>query len=153
MIIRRLLKGRKKLRYVSPAILIVTILVITPLLGADKPSEREPVKLTEKDAGSSVELRTGDMLEVVLDGNPTTGYLWEMAPGDRAVVKPVGESEFKAETELIGAGGKITLQFEAVAPGQTVLKLIYHRTFEKDVPPIKTFEVTVIVQTQSPLFH
>ena len=128
------------------AVLIVTILVITPLLGASSPFGREPIELSEKDVGSSVELRPGDMLEVVLDGNPTTGYVWEMASGDTAVVKPVGEPEFKAETDAIGSGGKVTLQFEAVALGKTVLQLIYHRTFEKDVSPIKTFEVTVVVK-------
>ncbi|MBM4429116.1 MAG: protease inhibitor I42 family protein, partial [Chloroflexi bacterium] len=42
--------------------------------------------------------------------------------------------------------GKMTLRFTGVAAGQTALKLIYHRSFEKDVPPVKTFEVTVVVK-------
>jgi len=40
----------------------------------------------------------------------------------------------------------ITLRFETVEIGKTRLKLIYHRPFEKDVPPAETFEVTITVR-------
>ena len=104
------------------------------------------VRLSEEDAGSTVELRVSDTMEVVLDGNPTTGFLWETAAVDASVLKQLGEPEFEPDTNLIGSGGKFTFRFEAVASGQTLLKLVYHRPWEKDVPPEETFEVTVIVQ-------
>lgn len=38
--------------------------------------------LREEDANGMVSLRVGDTLEVVLAGNPTTGYQWERESGD-----------------------------------------------------------------------
>jgi inhibitor of cysteine peptidase len=102
--------------------------------------------LHEGDAGSTVNLRAGDTMEVVLEGNPTTGFSWETAALDASVLKQLGEPEFKPDTSLIGAGGKFTFRFEAVAPGQTLLQLVYHRPWETNVPPEKTFEMTVVVQ-------
>jgi inhibitor of cysteine peptidase len=103
-------------------------------------------RVSEEDAGSTVELRVGDTLEVMLDGNPTTGFSWETAAVDASVLKQLGEPGFQPDTSLIGSGGKFTFRFEAAGSGQTLLRLIYHRPWEKDVPPEKTFEVTVIVQ-------
>ena len=109
-------------------------------------SSAAPVGLSEEDAGSTVELRVGDTMEVVLDGNPTTGFQWETAAVDASVLNQLGEPGFEPYSNLIGSGGKFTFRFEAVASGQTLLKLVYHRSWETDVPPEKTFEVTVTVQ-------
>jgi inhibitor of cysteine peptidase len=105
-----------------------------------------PVSLSEEDSGSTVELRAGDTMEVVLDGNPTTGFEWETADVDASVLNQLGDPGFEPYTNLMGSGGKFTFRFEAVASGQTLLKLVYHRPWETDVPPEKTFEVTVTVQ-------
>jgi len=104
------------------------------------------VILNEEDTGSTAELRVGDTMEVVLDGNPTTGFSWETAAVDASVLKQLGEPGFEPYTNLIGSGGKFTFRFEAVASGQTLLRLIYHRPWETEVPPEKTFKVTVVVQ-------
>jgi len=104
------------------------------------------VTLSEEDAGSTVELRVGDTMEVVLDGNPTTGFSWETVAVDASVLKQLGEPGFEPYTNLIGSGGKFTFRFEAVASGQTLLRLVYHRPWETEVPPEETFEVTVVVQ-------
>jgi inhibitor of cysteine peptidase len=104
------------------------------------------VDLSEADAGSTVQLSVGEGMELVLDGNPTTGFLWETAAVDASVLRQLGEPDFQPDTELLGSGGKFTFRFEAVASGQTLLQLVYHRPWETDVPPEKTFEVTVMVQ-------
>ena len=103
-------------------------------------------QLTEADAGRSIELRVGDKLEITLPGNPTTGFQWEVSVGDITILQPSGEPKFEPSNSAVGSGGKITLRFEAVGTGQTGLKLIYHRPFEKDVPSAQTFEVTVTVK-------
>ena len=36
----------------------------------------ESMKLSENDSGKTVEILVGDELEVILPGNPTTGYVW-----------------------------------------------------------------------------
>ena len=100
----------------------------------------------EQDGGKTVELHAGDKLEVSLKGNPTTGYQWEMAAVDAAILKLVGEPEFNPNGNALGAGGKVTFRLKAVAAGQTTLQLVYHRSFEKSTPPTKTFKATVVVK-------
>ena len=107
---------------------------------------RMPLKLSEKDTMGTVQMHTGDTLEIVLRGNPTTGYLWEVSCVDTAILKEVGETAFTPDRKARGSGGKLAMRFKALAAGKTTLKLIYHRPFEKNTPPIGTFEVTVIVK-------
>lgn len=103
------------------------------------------VKLKEQDAGRTVELQAGEVFELILDANPTTGYQWEMVSDGSGVIRQIGDAEFKPDSDLLGSGGKTTYRFEAAVPGQTWLSLDYHRTWEKDVPALKTFQVLIVV--------
>ncbi len=105
-----------------------------------------PIKLTEKESGYTVEMAAGSVMEVILKGNPTTGYTWVVASVDESILTQIGEAEFKAERKARGSGGTITMRFRAEGVGRTFLKLMYHRPFEKDRPPSKTFELKVEVQ-------
>lgn len=109
-------------------------------------SPASPRKLSESDNGSVITLQVGERLDIRLAANPTTGYQWEVAEGDSAVMKQAGEPEYKADSEALGSGGAMTFLFSAAGAGRTNLQLIYHRTFEKDTPPLKTFEVTAVVK-------
>lgn len=116
------------------------------LPAASSTCPRTPLKLSEKDTMSTVQMHTGDMLEIPLRGNPSTGYLWEVSCVNTAILKEIGETTFTPDRKARGSGGTITMHFEALTAGKTTLKLIYHRPFEKNMPPIGTFEVTVIVK-------
>ncbi len=125
------------------------IIVIVSLLYAcaAKASHDESTKqLTEADTGRSIELHIGDELEVTLPANPTTGFQWEVSAVDTSILRSIGKPKFEPSNDAVGSGGQVTLRFKAVEVGQTGLKLIYHRPFEKDVLPAKTFEVTVTVR-------
>ncbi len=104
------------------------------------------LNLTEKDAGNSFEIAKGGQVSVTLPGNITTGYTWEMAPAGDQILKQIGEADFKATSNALGAGGEITLKFEAAGAGISHLRLVYHRPWETGVAPIKTYEVTVTVK-------
>lgn len=101
--------------------------------------------LTDDDSGCTVTLGVGEILEVVLSGNPTTGYAWDIVSMDRNILKQLGETKFKPHKQARGAGGKIIMHFVAQAAGKTCLKLVYHRSFEKGKPPEGVFKVTVKV--------
>jgi inhibitor of cysteine peptidase len=104
------------------------------------------VKLDAGDNGSQVELKSDQTLVISLEGNPTTGYTWEVAELDEGVLKQVGETEFEAESDAVGSGGVQTLRFETVNSGQTDLELVYHRSWEEDEQPADTFSVQVVVR-------
>jgi inhibitor of cysteine peptidase len=106
----------------------------------------DPVTIAQKDAGTTIHVKQGSLLNVTLEGNPTTGYTWEVAPGAGAGLEQQGEPEFKADSSALGSGGMMTLQFKAAQTGTTDLKLIYHRTFEPNAAPLQTFEVTIVVE-------
>jgi len=101
---------------------------------------------TKKDNGREVNLPIDDIFEIQLEGNPTTGYRWENVSEKSEAVEQVGEVEYKATGEnRMGSGGVFTFKFKANAAGASVLKFIYHRSFEKDVPPAETFEMKIVV--------
>ena len=102
--------------------------------------------LTAKNAGKIIEMNVRDTFSVKLEGNPSTGYTWEVAEVDTAVLKKVGETEFETESDLVGASGVLILHFEAIGRGETPLNLVYHRSWEEDVPREETFEISVVVK-------
>ena len=127
--------------------IVVVSLVILILASCIAAADGMPLlKLDDDNNNQIVELQVGQKADLVLDENPTTGYRWEIASMDKAVLKQAEEPEFKPDSEAIGAGGEKTFHFKAVAPGRTTLKLIYHRSWETSVPPVKTFEATIIVK-------
>ncbi len=127
-------------------IALLTLLLALTLATACSPQQQE-VKATTADDGREMQLKKGQTLVVTLEGNPTTGYSWEAAePLDEQVLRQVGEAEFKAESEALGAGGVQTLRFEAVKAGTTTLKLVYHRPWEEDVDPLETYSIQVVVR-------
>jgi inhibitor of cysteine peptidase len=109
----------------------------------------EAVKLTEADDGTTIERRAGEMIEISLASNPTTGYGWEVVAPAEPVIEQVGEEEYvpdETSNRRVGVGGTSTFRFKAVKAGQTPLKLVYRRSRETDVEPVKTFAVTVVVK-------
>jgi inhibitor of cysteine peptidase len=102
------------------------------------------------DAGSQVELEEGQILVVTLESNPTTGYRWEQAENQESILEQMGEAEFKpsetGEPPLVGAGGWEIFRFKAISAGQMTLQLVYHRSWEEGVEPLKTFSLQVVVR-------
>ena len=125
--------------------LLFTCIVLCTALAACGPLGSSPKTLTQKDEGSTVHLKVGDILEVELEGNPTTGYTWEEAPGGCEQLSQQGQPKFEPSTNALGSGGTMTLRFKAVQQGTCALKLVYLRTFEPNIAPLSTFEATVVV--------
>ena len=92
-----------------------------------------------------INLQIGQTLGITLEGNPSTGYTWEMEPVEQPILSQVGEPVVKPNSNLIGAPAMLSFTFKADANGTQLLRLIYHRPWEKDVPPVNSFDVTVVV--------
>jgi len=121
---------------------VIAASLVLAACGAQSP---HTVRVREQDAGRTVALRRGDRLAVVLEGNPTTGYAWEQIAGDAAVIEPAGEPAITPNSGALGASGVVTMPFLAAGAGRITLTLIYHRTFEPKVPPLKTYTVEIVV--------
>ncbi len=104
------------------------------------------VTLGDGDNGRTVTVAQGTVITVMLDGNPTTGYSWESSISAPAVLKQTNTAEFKPSSDAIGAGGTFTFQYEALAPGRTDVTLVYRRSWETGVEPLKTYRVTIAVR-------
>jgi inhibitor of cysteine peptidase len=106
------------------------------------------VKITDADNGKSFTVNVGGEVQVVVDGNPTTGYAWSASLSDKdaAILQQQGDPAYVQQNtnpSVVGSGGTYTFTFKALTAGQASLTLAYARSFEKGVAPIKTFTVTV----------
>lgn len=108
------------------------------------------IKLSAEDNGRTIEMKPGETLLISIDGNPTTGYIWEVDSVDENILGLAGEpdysTDFKLKSGMTGVGGTYKFTFTAVSSGTTNLKLKYWRTFEPENPPVETFQVTVNVK-------
>lgn len=104
------------------------------------------VTVGEKDNGRKISLRQGQVLVIRLTATPTSGYMWETAGIDSAVLRQMGEVELEAKSDKIGAPIEQSFRFEAAAPGRTPVQLAHRRSWEKDKPPLATFSLDVTVR-------
>ena len=123
------------------------VLVLTLILIACSSAVSGPTAITQADNGKSFKVATGAKFTVTLEGNPTTGYLWETQDLNTGVLKQVGDFEYTADNaNLDGSPGKLKFTFEGVGAGTAKLTLIYHQPFDTAAAPVETFEVTLTVK-------
>ena len=124
---------------------VIIIATMAVSLAACQPTN-QTIRIDAQDAGETINMKIGDTLIVKLYGNVTTGYNWIPAPQEPVLLMQEGNSKVTPDSDLIGAPGDIVLEFTAVAQGQTVLRLDHKRSWETDVPPMESYQVTVVVE-------
>lgn len=102
--------------------------------------------LDDSDGASSFDMRVGEVMDLSLDANPSTGFSWVVVEIDESVLRQRGEPTFQpgGDDDLVGASGITTFEFEAVGEGETTIVLHYMREWE-DVEPEEVHEETVTV--------
>lgn len=129
---------------------IIYALVFTAILVTlSACSSGRTVKVDAAQNPGKVQLETGDLLEIKIEGNPTTGYQWEYIPADDGILASAAEPEYKSMSSgsLVGGGGVYKFTLRAEKPGLTQVELKYYRTFEpKEIPPVETFVLEVEVR-------
>ena len=131
-----------------PQKIILFALCAAMLGGCSTPSGKKEILLTERDADRPLTLAAGDSFAVELKSNPTTGYRWQAASprSGEALLKPERDDFIAPQGELCGAPGKQRLTFTVREPGQTTLRLVYIRPWEKPLRPVAAFQVPVSVK-------
>jgi inhibitor of cysteine peptidase len=106
------------------------------------------VRVTIKENGTTVTLRSGDVLEVALPATLGTGYSWKVANSAANVLKAQGKPEAgSAETaSKAGQPENQVFLFNTLAKGTGQLEMQYQRPWEKDRKPAKTFSLTIKVE-------
>ncbi len=105
-----------------------------------------PTYANESNNNTTINLTTGRFLVITLEGNPTTGYTWEVEELNEQVLQQVGDIAFVqdyAEPGLVGVPGKQIATFEVVGAGDATIKMVYHRPWETEVEPLDTFTLNV----------
>ena len=115
------------------------------LMLAALPAAAATIELGEQDNGKVVKVQPGDQVRITLPGNPTTGYVWELAATRVDILEPGLEPEYFPDSDRLGSGGKFTFRFKALKQGYTKVVLAYLRPWETDKPPSSTFEMSADV--------
>lgn len=122
------------------------LLIVLVTLGLSLAAADKPLQLSSDSDGKSIAVKVGVRFDLTLIENPSTGYAWEVTEGLGGTVKQSGKAEHHSlNIGTVGGGGTVTFHFQAATAGATHLKLVYHRSFEKDKPPLKTFQLAVKV--------
>jgi len=86
------------------------------------------ITLGPEDSGRSIELAVGDLVELRLFENPTTGYVWSVTR-DGSPVLDLLDTTFASQSSprQLGAGGTRCWRFRASAPGTAAMEMEYSR--------------------------
>ena len=98
--------------------------------------------LTDEDNGGAATLVMPlQKLDLLLKGNPTTGYGWEIVGADGQILALQGEPTFKPDSDALGSSGVYTYHFAPVNPGVTTVILNYSKA--GDDKPTQTYQLLV----------
>ena len=97
------------------------------------------------DPGAVIQVTASEEFALELEGNPTTGYTWQIT-ADSQVLELLGQ-EFEASGEGVGAGGQEVCHFRAVAPGQTEIACEYRRPWDKESRDTRRFRIVISGQS------
>jgi len=104
--------------------------------------------ITIDDNGGYVYAKTGDVVKLVLESNPTTGYIWSyITKPDPDVLLETNYEYIPDNTDekIVGSGGKEVWTYKTVNNGTALIEMVYSRPWESKVPA-KSFTVKVVVE-------
>lgn len=111
----------------------------------DKGKDRK-ITLTVRDKSTELNLTKGDEFELKMEMRAGTGFSWQVAKSDEAVLKLKDKPSIERPDKQKPGGLQLQVfRFRAEAVGVTELELHYRRPFEKDKPPEKTYKITLRV--------
>lgn len=119
----------------------VTVNVESPITAEMPLTLGAPIELGDGDNGSSIAVEKGQIINVNLSCNRSTGYSWRIVRNNDAVLEQMGIS--RTHGDAPGAGGICTHTFRVLRDGSADLKLGYAQWFNDGARPERTFRVHV----------
>ncbi|HEX8969139.1 MAG TPA: protease inhibitor I42 family protein [Chloroflexota bacterium] len=102
------------------------------------------LRLSRTDDGVVAQVGVGDVVEIRLAENPSTGFTWAIEPLPPMV--RLEDTAFQAPPDAaIGTGGTRLARFRVAASGQATIRLKHWRDWEGDASVTERFSVTLRV--------
>lgn len=101
--------------------------------------------LTLADNGATIHVRRGDRIVIRLPENPTTGYRWDPDAVDDRIVSLTSREYAPPAGGGVGAGGAVSMVFEAQAPGEGNIRLKRWRDWEGESSVRERYAIGVVV--------
>ncbi len=95
-----------------------------------------------------IELNVGDIYQIKLEGNATTGYLWSFKTEFDGTILQYKDQKVERpdNNNIVGAPEINIWEFEAMKEGITTATLEYKRPWEKEEEPLQTihYKITIL---------
>ena len=88
-------------------------------------------------------VKKGESIPVVLESNPTTGFIWELTNADAQKVLQQGEAVFEPKSDLLGASMNQIIYLEGQEEGETSVQFVYRRPWLGDQAPKRKTTIRV----------
>jgi predicted secreted protein len=102
--------------------------------------------VTDADKGGTITIKMGDVLEVRLSSNPSTGYAWYVQKQSTALLKLTGQSQTQATQPGVGRPIVQIFDFAPTGKGTGVLLLHYVRSWESTGPNEEQYSLHLTIQ-------
>ena len=102
------------------------------------------VQLDESQNGNEIELRMGELFEIRLSENPTTGFRWVLESSGAPTCLVI-EDCYETSTATPGAGGSHCWRLQGKQIGESRIELCYRRSWEGQGAAARTFSLRVHV--------
>jgi len=127
--------------------LLTTLTIIFQVSNASTPMSSSEITVNNTNNNSQIIIEKGNIVTVELLTNPGTGYSWQIIKNDPDKLKSLGDSVLKPiEAEAPGASENQVFRFLAQNSGSTTLELHYLRPWERNIPPLKTYQINVQIR-------
>jgi len=97
----------------------------------------------ERSSGKTINLAIGQLVEIRLPENRTTGFRWELTLAGSACIAV--DDDFELRTTTPGQGGVHVWRFKALHAGPCNIQGTYRRTWEAAGPAARAFTLHVRV--------
>ena len=101
--------------------------------------------VNEASSGQTVELSTGQVMELRLPENPTTGFRWHVTSPGGPACRIVFDTYQSPDRAIPGAGGAHVWRVEAAQAGLCNLTLRYSRSWDTEAASGRGFAVQIRV--------
>ncbi len=128
-----------KSRYFAMALTLTIAMILFGCVATKSVGEEEAAQTLEEflegtiilKGGEMVDAKVGDVLTVILEANPSTGYSWEAAidPVD-SLTEETKRYFSKSDKKLMGAPKTLVWKFSASSEGDATLTFCYLRSWE-----------------------